>query len=78
MKNNFQPLATVIIISISSIREPVKKKCGKFHTWEGGGSGPGHFPPKKGTGSFSKVVLSHGAVNQVFLGVFLMFSAFFP
>ena len=29
------------------------------------------------TGSFSKVVLSHGAVNQVFLGVFLMFSAFF-
>ena len=29
------------------------------------------------TGSFSKVVLSQGAVNQVFLGVFLMFLAFF-
>ena len=29
------------------------------------------------TGSFSKVVLSHGAVNHVILGVFLMFSAFF-
>ena len=29
------------------------------------------------TGSFSKVVLSHRAVNQVFFGVFLMFLAFF-
>ena len=29
------------------------------------------------TGSFSKVVLSQGAVKQVFLGVFLMFLAFF-
>ena len=28
------------------------------------------------TGSFSKVVLSQGAVNQVFLGVFLVFLAF--
>ena len=30
-----------------------------------------------GTVSFSKVVLSQGAVNKVFLGVFLMFLAFF-
>ena len=29
------------------------------------------------TVSFSKVVLSQGAVNQVFLGVFLMFLAVF-
>ena len=29
------------------------------------------------TVSFSKVVLSQGAVNQVFLGVFLMFLSFF-
>merc|ERR1712155_467558 len=29
------------------------------------------------TGSFSKVVLSHRAVNQVFFGVILMFLAFF-
>ena len=29
------------------------------------------------TGSFSKVVLSQGAVKQVFLAVFLMFLAFF-
>ena len=29
------------------------------------------------TGSFSKVVLSQGVVKQVFLGVFLMFLAFF-
>ena len=29
------------------------------------------------TVSFSKVVLSQGAVNKVFLGVFLMFLAFF-
>ena len=29
------------------------------------------------TGSFSKVVLSQGAVNKVFLVVFLMFLAFF-
>ena len=31
----------------------------------------------KSTVSFSKVVLSQGDVNKVFLGVFLMFSAFF-
>ena len=31
----------------------------------------------KSTVSFSKVVLSQGAVNKVFLGVFLMFLAFF-
>ena len=31
----------------------------------------------KYTVSFSKVVLSQGAVNKVFLGVFLMFLAFF-
>ena len=29
------------------------------------------------TGSFSKVVLSQVAVNQVFLGVFLVFLSFF-
>ena len=29
------------------------------------------------TVSFSKVVLSQGAVNKVFLGVFLMFLAYF-
>ena len=29
------------------------------------------------TGSFSKVVLGQGVVKRVFLGVFLMFSAFF-
>ena len=33
--------------------------------------------PLRNTGSFSKVVLSQGAVKQVFLGVFLMFLAFF-
>ena len=27
-----------------SVREPVKKKGGKFHTRGMGGSGPGHFP----------------------------------
>ena len=37
----------------------------------------GHIDIHEYTGSFSKVVLSHRAVNQVFLGVFLMFSAFF-
>ena len=31
---------------------------------------------QESTGSFSKVVLSQGAVNQVFLGVFLMFLSF--
>ena len=35
---------------------------------------PGHIVT---TVSFSKVVLSQGAVNKVFLGVFLMFLAFF-
>ena len=33
--------------------------------------------PYQSTGSFSKVVLSQGAVNEVFLGVFLMFLPFF-
>ena len=49
---------------------------------DSGGTGarqPTHTLPgmEISTVSFSKVVLSQGAVNQVFLGVFLMFLAFF-
>ena len=40
-------------------------------------AGPSSDGRRYYTGSFSKVVLSQGAVNKVFLVVFLMFLAFF-
>ena len=38
----------MVDVEISNIAfvlgNPSKKKCGKFHIWGEGGSGPGHFP----------------------------------
>ena len=50
-------------INILLIKQTVAVQC--YKTWT------------DYTGSFSKVVLSQGAVNKVFFGVFLMFLAFF-
>ena len=54
--------------------EKLAKSCKNGWTKNGKWVDGYTFPP---TGSFSKVVLSQGAVNQVFLGVFLICLTFF-